>query len=159
MTSSSDLSPELRALAAEAAALDAETQPPPPPELDANGQPIAPAPAIDYATDARGLVDIAAETLGAFYPSTAAVLTADKRDRIAAAAAPVLEKYGFSLGAFLGRFGPEIGLAFALGQVAIPLANAIRADRAEKAKTDAPPAQAMQPVIDRTEPGALHTRV
>lgn len=158
MTSSSDLSPELRALAAEGAALDAETQPAPPPELDASGQPIQPPAPIDYAADARGLVDITAETLGAFYPSTAAVLTADKRDRIAAAAAPVLEKYGFSLGAFLGRFGPEIGLAFALGQVAIPLAKAIRADRAATA-TDAPPAQAMQPVIDRTEPGALHTRV
>lgn len=135
------LPPELAALQAQAAALEAETAPPAAPGEPGEGAAL-PAP-VDYLADARGLVNIAAESLAAFYPSTAAVLTDEKRERIAAAAAPVMEKYGFNLAGLFGKWGPEIGLGFALAQVALPLAAAIRADRAaaaaEKAAQPAPP--------------------
>jgi hypothetical protein len=162
------LSPELAALAAEGAALEAATAPAPAPEIGSDGQPVPPPDPVDYMGDARGIIDIAAESLAAFYPSTAPILNDEKRNKIAAAAAPVMEKYGLSVGGFLAKFGPEIGLCFALAQVAIPLANAIRADRAAaaaEARREAGkpeptgPATPMQPVIDRTDPSSLHNKV
>jgi len=147
------LSPELAALAAEAQALETETAPVDP----AAPQEAAP---VDYLTDAAGIVDMASEALGAFYPSTLAVLVPEKRQRIAAALAPVMAKYGVSLGLIFGRFGEEIALAFALAQVAIPITTAIRHDQAEakKEKGELPPnpAGALQPVIDRSAPDSLH---
>jgi hypothetical protein len=147
------LSPELAALAAEAAALETTTAPPDP------NAPPAEAP-VDYLTDAKGIVDMASEALGAFYPSTLAVLVPEKRERIAGALAPVMQKYGFTLGVIFGRWGEEIALAFALAQVAIPITTAIRKDQAEakKEKGELPPnpAGALQPVIDKSAPNSLH---
>jgi hypothetical protein len=111
---------------------------------------------VNYLDDARGLINILSDSLAAFYPSTAAVITEEKRQALAVAWSPVMEKYGFTLAAVFGRFGAEIGAAFVTAQIAVPLANAIRADRAaaavEKSKqpvampkgssaatTDAPP--------------------
>lgn len=149
------LSPELAQLAAEAAALEGETKP---------ADPNAPAPEapVDYLTDAKGIVDMASEALGAFYPSTLAVMVPEKRDRIATALVPVMQKYGITLGVLFGKWGEEIGLCFALAQVAIPIATAIRHDReeAKKAAGELPPNPpgALQPVIDKTEPTSLHTK-
>lgn len=118
------LPPELAALQAEAAAIS------PPPAADP-AAPGAPAPAVvDYYTDAKGLTDIAAEGLAAIYPSTAAVLDLEKRARFAAALAPLMEKYGLSLGAIFGRWGAEINFAFVASSLALPLTAAIQADRA-----------------------------
>ncbi len=131
------LPPELAALQAEAIALEGEQATPA--EV---GEGAAPTPPIDYLSDAKGLVDIAAEALAAFYPSTAPILTTEKRGRIAGALAPVLEKYGLDMAGIFGKWGAEIGLAFACAPIAIPLAQAIRADRAaaERLKiADAPP--------------------
>lgn len=131
------LPPELAALQAEATTLEAEQ--PAPTEAGEGGLPAAP---VDYLSDAKGLVDIAAESLAAFYPSTGPILTPEKRGRIAGALAPVLEKYGLDMAGIFGKWGAEIGLAFAISPIAIPLAQAIRADRAaaERAKiATAPP--------------------
>jgi hypothetical protein len=133
------LSPELAALQAEAIALEGEQAAP---AADGGEPGIAPTPPIDYLSDAKGLVDIAAEALAAFYPSTAPILTTEKRGRIAGALAPVLEKYGLDMAGIFGKWGAEIGLAFACAPIAIPLAQAIRADRAavERLKiAEAPP--------------------
>lgn len=119
------LPPELAALQSEAIALEAE-QATPAADAGQGGAPTAP---VDYLSDAKGLVDIAAESLAAFYPSTAPILTTEKRGRIAAALAPVLEKYGLDMAGIFGKWGAEIGLAFAVAPIAIPLAQAIRADR------------------------------
>lgn len=137
------LSPELASLQAQAVQLETETAAPPAGEPTAGCEIAAP---VDYLADAKGIVDIAAESLAAFYPSTGPILNAEKRGRIAAALAPVMQKYGLDMGAIFGKFGPEIGLGFALAQVAVPIANAIRADRTparkeqEQAKAPPPPA-------------------
>jgi hypothetical protein len=131
------LPPELAALQAEAIALEGEQAAP----AAEAGQGAAPTPPVDYLADSKGLVDIAAESLAAFYPSTASILSPDKRARIAAALAPVLEKYGLDMTAIFGKWGAEIGLGFALAPIAIPLAQAIRADKekAERAQLAAAP--------------------
>ena len=85
---------------------------------------------VDYYTDAKGLTDIAFESLHAFYPSTEKVVTPDRRDKFAAALAPVMEKYGLSLAVIFGRWGAEINLVFVTAQFAVPLARAIADDRA-----------------------------
>lgn len=165
MTSSSDnLPPELAQIEAEAAAMTAAASPIP-------GQETA-APAeqpVDYLTDAQGIVDMGAAALGAWYPRTEPVLNDAARGKLAAAVAPVMEKYGLTLGALFGRWGAEINLAFALVSLGVPIAKAISADRAEQkaaqlAATGQAPAPlpiekaGLQPVIDRTDPNSLHTR-
>lgn len=119
---SEPMTPELMQIKAEAEAIA------PPPVVDPNAPPAA-AP-VDFMVDARGLCDFTAEGLGALYPSTLKVLDAEKRERFAAALAPVMEKYGLSLGAIFGRWGAEINLAFVTVTLAVPLANAIKSDRA-----------------------------
>ena len=134
------LPPELAAIHAEAEALapaataaqgPAEDAPPPP----------------DYHVDAKGLTDFVAAGLSSIYPSTANVLTEAKRAEFAAALAPVMEKYGMSLGVVFGRWGAEINLAFVTATMAIPMANAIRDDRA-KAKAEERPAEAVSRPAD-----------
>lgn len=154
------LPPELAAIHAEAVAID-----PPAPPTDENGQPVEEAAPVDYMTDALGLTEIVAAGLGGIYPSTEKVLTPDTRKKFAAALAPVMEKYGMSLGVFFGRFGAEVNLLFVTAGFAIPLVKAIGEDRqAAKVAAGEIPAPkpiekaGLQPVIDRTDPGSLHTR-
>lgn len=122
------LPPEFAALAAEAAELDAASAPPP---TDAQGQPVAP---VDYAAESamllRALVGIAAP----FFPSVAKIWTDDKQRAVAAAAAPVMEKYGFTLGDFMAGWREEITLAVVAGPVILETIDGIKADRAAKAK-------------------------
>jgi len=133
-------SPEIAAILAEAQATDAETAPGAP--IDPNAPPPPPAP--DYLGDAAGLVDIVAESVGAFWPSTAAVLDEKARGRIAKPLSRVMEKHGWDMAALFGKWGEEIQLGFVLAQLAVPLAKAIRADRAaariEAPKAPPPPA-------------------
>lgn len=159
------LSPDMAALQAEAMALEGEQAAP---KAEA-GKGDASVPAtVDYLTDAKGIVDIAGEALAAFYPSTAPILNTEKRGRIAAALAPVLEKYGLDMTAIFGRWSAEIGLAFAVAPIAIPIAQAIRADReaARAAKIAAapppPPPPATGPTAATTTAppaSSLHERV
>ncbi len=156
------LPPDLAALQSEAIALEAETAPAA--EVPAGEGAAPPAAPVDYQGDAQGLVNIAAESLAAFYPSTAAVLTDDKRAKIAGALAPVLQKYGWDMGSIFGKFGAEIGLAFALSQVAIPLSKAIKADRAaaavEQGAPPAPPPAAPSPATTTAPPASdLYAKV
>lgn len=120
--SNNPMSPELAAIAAEAAAIAQ-------PEVIDPANP--PAPPVDYLTDARGITDIAAESLSALYPRTGAVLNEEKREKFAASLAPVMEKYGLTLGVLFGKWGAEINLAFVTVSFALPLAKAIQDDRAE----------------------------
>jgi hypothetical protein len=157
------LPPELAALQAEAAALEAAQAPAAAPEAGEGSAPAAP---VDYLSDAKGLVDIAAESLAAFYPSTGPILTTDKRGRIAGALAPVLEKYNMDMAAIFGRWGAEIGLAFAVAPIAIPLAQAIRADREasrrEKIAAAPPPPPVEGPTAATTAAppaSSLHAKV
>lgn len=138
------LPPELQQLQTEAALLDQDTSATAGAQPGADGLPAEDA--VDWDADAEGLVNIASEALGAFYPSTEKVLTEDKRARIAKALAPVMRKHGWSLAWLFGKFGEEIQLAFVCSQIAIPLAKAIRADReAAKREKAQQPTEAMPP--------------
>lgn len=123
------LPPELAQLEAEAAALT-------PPVADPN-TPAGELPAVvDYMGDAEMITGMVFEGVGALYPSTPPILT-PKQQRFAAALAKVMEKHSWSMAGILGKWGAEIELAFVGASLAIPLAKAIRADRAaDKAAAD-----------------------
>lgn len=115
------LPPELAQIQAEAAAIE------PTAPADPNAPP-PPAP-VNYQSDATDITSMIFEGVASFYPSTSPILK-PKQDRFAAALGKVMEKRGWSMAAFLGRWGAEIELAFVAGTIAIPLAKAIEADRA-----------------------------
>lgn len=154
-SSKTDLPPDLARLEAEAIAIEQVA------EADnaiTESAPGAPAAATDFVGDARGLINILSDSLAAFYPSTASVITDDKRQALAVAWAPVMEKYGVSMASILGKYGVEIGAAFVTAQIAVPLANAIRADRAaaavDKVKTAAMPKPSEPSAVTTAAPPA-----
>lgn len=112
----------------------------------------------DYMTDARGVTDIIATSLGAIWPSTAVVLTDETRGKFAGALAPVMEKYGLSLGAVFGRWGAEINLCFVVAGFAVPLAGAISADR-KAARAEKQREEAQRTVVAAADPENLANRV
>jgi hypothetical protein len=84
---------------------------------------------VDYFTDAKGITEIFGTAMGVLYPSTEKIFNELTRDKFANALAPVLEKYGMSLGGVFGRWGVEINLAFVTAQFAIPIGRAISENR------------------------------
>ena len=129
----------LAAAAADAAASNPET----PAAPDA-----PPAAAADPAAESKTLIEFAYGLFSPVYPSLAKVYTPETRANLAAAAAPVLAKYGFSM----GKLGPEVMLALAIVPLIAPTIQAIRADRAAAAPEK--PAAAVVPVppADATPP-------
>jgi len=97
---------------------------------DAPGAAPGAAPILDYGKEAADLVEFANAIYTPLWPSLSTVYTDEVRSKIAAAVAPVLQKYGFSLGDFFGKWAPEIGLAVTLAPLIPPTLAAIRADRA-----------------------------
>ena len=89
----------------------------------------APPPPVDYRAEARDFIGFARSLFVPLYPRLEPVYTDATCDRIADAAAPVMQKYGFTLGALFGRFGPEIGLAIVLAPLVGPTLAAVRAPR------------------------------
>lgn len=127
------LSAEDAALIAQGAALDAEAAPQP---IDAaTGQPIAP---TDYGTEAAMLLSTLVLIAAPFFPSIPRIWTDAKRKAVAAAAAPVMEKYGFTLGDFMGAYKEEITLLVVAGPVILETIDGIKADRAAAKATDKP---------------------
>lgn len=154
-SSMTDLPPELARLEAEAQAIEQVAESDNAPVQDVGA--AVPA-TVDYVGDARGLINILSDSLAAFYPSTAAVITDDKRQALAVAWAPVMEKYGVSMASILGKYGVEIGAAFVTAQIAVPLAHAIRADRVaaavDKVKTAAMPKPSEPSAVTTAAPPA-----
>ena len=115
------MSNELDQLAGIAAEADTAAAPP---ELTPDGQPVQPAAAIDYATEAAAAVDMFAGLVTGYAP------------------APVLEKYGVSVGAM----PPELLLIVTAGPLLYQTSKLVAAQmHAQKAKapaadTAAPPA-------------------
>lgn len=112
------------ALIAQGAALDAEAAPQP---IDAQGAPIAP---TDYGTEAAMLVSTLVLIAGPFFPSIPKIWTDAKQKAVAAAAAPVLEKYGFTMGDFMGAWKEEITLLVVAGPLVLETIDGVKADRA-----------------------------
>ncbi len=142
MTTTATAAPdaEAAALLAKAAELDAAGTPPP---IDpATGQPPVP---VDYAGEAEMLLNLGVTMAGQFWPCVPTIWTADKQKAVAAAAAPVMEKYGFTLGDFMGAYKEEIGLLFVAGPLVLQTLDAVKAEKlaARRApKPDAAPAPA-----------------
>jgi hypothetical protein len=127
------LSAEDAALIAQGAALDAEAAPPP---IDAaTGQPIAP---TDYGTEAAMLLSTLVLIAAPFFPSIPRIWTDAKQKAVAAATAPVMEKYGFTLGDFMGAYKEEITLLVVAGPVILETIDGIKADRAAAKVSDKP---------------------
>lgn len=84
--------------------------------------------AVDYLTEAAGVVDMVAAMIVGYCPDCAPLWEADTKNRVAAALAPVMEKYGASVGAI----PPELLLAIVLVPVLLQTANKISAFNAAK---------------------------
>ncbi len=117
-------SAEDAALIAEGAALDSEAAPA---AVDpATGQPVVP---TDFPGEAAMLISTLVLIAGPFFPSVPKVWTKDKQAAVAAAAAPVMEKHGFTLGDFMGAYKEEIALLMVAGPVILETIDGIKADR------------------------------
>lgn len=119
-----DLPPELAQIEAEAKQLDPAGQE----QAGAPGEP-AQLP-TDFTTETRMLVDMLAGTARVIYPSTANVLNEQARSELAAVWAPVAEKYGFTMGGFMGKWCREIAAAYTTAMLVPPFLDAVKADRA-----------------------------
>lgn len=115
-------------LIAEAAALDAETVAPAAPPPDA----APPAPAVDPTAEAADLIRFAVSLFVPLYPSLERVYSEQAQARLAAAAGPVMAKYGWTMGGLFEKWGPEINLAIVGIPLAIETSKAIRADTADR---------------------------
>lgn len=96
---------ELDQLAGFAAEVDATTKPP---ELTPEGQPV---PVLDFGTEAQQAVDMFAGLVTGYAPATAELWSADAKARVSATLAPVLEKYGVTV----GTLPPELLLIVTAG--------------------------------------------
>lgn len=94
-------------------------------------QPGAPAaPVADFLNETKMLVDMLAGTAKVIYPSTANVLTEQARAELAGVWAPIAEKYGFTMGGFMAKWGREIAAGYTTAMLVPPFLDAVKADRA-----------------------------
>jgi len=151
----SDAINELDALTATAAAIDADTLPPVAP-VDENGQPLPPP--LDYATEAAGAVDFFAAMITGYCPKTEPIWSPATRSRVAAAVAPVFEKYNFTLGAM----PPELTLLIVAGPPLYASAKLIaaqmQADKVESEK-EAPKPENAAVKVEASPQQEVHDQV
>lgn len=152
----SAVSDDLQKIAAEAALLEAETAP-------AAADPAAPAgsenvPQIDFQAEAKDLMDFSLAMLFPFYPCLETIYNPETVAKLAAASGRLMEKYGFTFGEFMTKWGPEIGFVIVAGPLIPKTYKAIKAET-KQLEAAQPPATPMQPIIDKPEPGALHSKV
>lgn len=121
------MSEELQALEAQAAAIDAEAATP-----DPAAAPEAEAVKVDVAAEVAALIETAAGLLTPAFPCLATIYTTATCRRLGEAAAPVMDKYGLSVGGLFDRWGAEITLAAVALPIAMATAQGIKADRAKR---------------------------
>jgi hypothetical protein len=111
-----------------------------------DGQPLPPAePVKDFAGEARAAVDTFAALAVGYAPAAGDLWDDAAKSRIAAALGPVMEKYGFSLGAL----PPELTLIIVAGPVLYQTSKIIAAQMADQKAKDKP-----APKVQSTEPAA-----
>ncbi len=128
------MSEELDRLAAEAAAIDAQASAatePPQPEAEA-------APAADVPAEVAALLQAVAALFAPVFPCLATIYTPDTCRRLGDSAAPVMAKYGLSVGGLFERWGAEITLAATAFPVALATWQGIKADIAARAPSPDP---------------------
>lgn len=121
------MSDEINQLKNEAEAVDAEFIPAG--ESSSAEQATA---ALDYRAEAKGLIDFAVTLFVPLFPSLDAVYTEQARGNLANVSAPLMEKYGWSMGSIFEKWGAEINFAMIAVPLAIQTNKAIRADMAER---------------------------
>lgn len=128
---------ELNQLKNEAEAVDAEFIPAG--EAGAAEQATA---AMDYRAEAKGLIDFAVTLFVPLFPSLESVYTEPARVNLANVSAPLMEKYGWSMGSIFEKWGAEINFAMIAVPLAIQTNKAITADMAaRRAEADKKPEQ------------------
>lgn len=108
------------------------------------------APAGDPAREAAELIEFARSLLLPMYPQLATVYTPEVCKRLGEAGAPVLAKYGLTLGGLFDRWAPEIGFAIVALPLVRPTIDAMRADNGKAAE----PAAAAVPAPVEVKPAA-----
>jgi hypothetical protein len=102
-----------------------------------DGTAIADQPApIDYTTEAEATVDTFTALVGGYCPAAGELWDQPRKQAVAAALAPVMEKYGFSLGAL----PPELTLIIVAGPLLYQTSKVVAAQMdQDKAKAKAKP--------------------
>jgi hypothetical protein len=130
---------ELDNLAGLAAAADMGAAALDPVDPNVQAEPEAPA-APDYMTEAQGTVAMFAALVVGYCPKAEPLWGPDVQGRIASALAPVMEKYGFSL----GGMPPELTLVIVAGPVLYQSSKLVAAQMAaERVKVAKPSAVEM----------------
>lgn len=119
---------EIETLAAEAAQIDAAAAP----QLAAQPAAEPDAAKVDPNAEAADVIRFAVALFVPLYPSLQAVYSDTAQARLAAAAGPVMAKYGWTMGGLFEKWGPEIQLAIVGIPLAIETSKAIRADTAAR---------------------------
>lgn len=118
-----------------------------------SGELIADQPApVDYATEAAATVDTFAALVGGYCPAAGELWDTTKKQAVAMALAPVMEKYNFTLGAL----PPELTLIIVAGpllyQTSKVVAGQMAADKAKAKQATAQVQKTPAPAAD-TAPG------
>lgn len=114
---------ELEQLQNAATAIDAEAAAAADP-----GAPEAEAVPVDMGAEIAALLQTVAGILTPAFPCLAEIYTEPTCQRLGGAAAPVMDKYGLSVGGLFDRWGAEITLAAVAFPVAVATAKGIKAD-------------------------------
>lgn len=142
------MSEDLQALEAQAAAIDAEAAAPD----VAAAEPEAVR--VDLAAELAALLQTAAGILVPAFPCLATIYTEATCKRLGDAAAPVMDKYGWSVGGLFDRWGAEITLAAVALPVALATAQGVKADLAAKRKPPEPEPNPPAPPTDAVNQSA-----
>lgn len=137
------MSAELEALESQAAVIDSETAAP-------DAAAAAPDPEsvkVDVAAELAALLETVAGILTPAFPCLASIYNTATCRRLGDAAAPVMDKYGLSVGGLFERWGAEITLA----AVAFPVVAAtVQGVKADLAARRAPPAPETPPPANQS---------
>lgn len=133
------MSENLDQLEAAAAAIDAAAEAGP--EV-IPGAEVPPPP--DVAAEVSALLLAVAGILTPAFPSLARIYDEPTCKRLGAATAPVLEKYGVSVGGLFDRFGAEISLIATAFPVAVATVQGVKSDLAARRQA-APPERVPHP--------------
>lgn len=117
---------ELETLVAQAGVIDSESATPEP--ASAEPEVIK----LDTAGEVTALLKTVADMLTPAFPSLAKIYTPETCQRLGDAAAPVMTKYGWTVGGFFEQWGAEIALIGAALPIGIATAQGIRADIAAR---------------------------
>lgn len=135
------MSDDLDRLEAEAAAVDGQATA----AIDPSPQDAPEAAAPDVPAEVAALLQTVSGLFSPLFPCLASIYTPDTCRRLGDAAAPVMEKYGWSVGGLFERWGAEITLAATAFPVAMATWQGVKADLATKRAPKAEPEAVKKP--------------